>query len=167
MKKLITLFLIFSTLCIMAQKTSKELNEKYHQFDFWLGKWDVYKYGTDVLAGKSNIESIIDSIGLLENYSNLKGTSVGKSLNKYNAAKERWEQYWIDNSGGTLHLTGKLADGKMVMNDAEYGDSKSGLNQIVWEKMKNGSVRQTWSLSKDGGKTWSVLFDGEYKRTKS
>jgi len=136
----------------------------YHQFDFWLGKWDVYKYGTDTLVGSSRIESIIDSVGLLENFSVPKGTYVGKSLNKYNPAKGRWEQYWIDNSGLTLFSCGGLKDEKMVLDDTEYGDAKNGLNKIVWARMNNGSVRQTWSVSKDNGRTWSVVFDGEYKR---
>ena len=138
----------------------------YHQFDFWIGKWDVYVFGTETLAGKSHIESIIDSVGILENYSVVKGAYSGKSLNKYNPAKKRWEQYWIDNSGLTLFLTGGLKDEKMTLDDTENGDAEKGLNKIVWEKMKYGSVRQTWSNSKDHGKTWTVLFDGEYKLAK-
>ena len=165
MKKLITIVCLILSQQIFSQQ-NKNL-EKYHQFDFWLGEWDVYKYGAETVAGKSHIESIIDSVGLLENYSVIKGKYTGKSLNKYNPAKDRWEQYWIDNTGLTLFLCGKLVDGKMILDDVGYGDKKNGLNQIVWEKMKNGSVQQTWSTSKDGRKTWQVLFDGEYKKRKN
>jgi len=164
MKKIIFLLAVAFIQNSVAQQQNMKLPR--HQFDFWLGKWDVYKYGSDTMVGKSYIESIIDSVGLLENYSVVKGKYTGKSLNKYNLTKQRWEQYWIDNSGLTLFLTGGLVDGKMVLDDAQYGDAKKGLNQIVWEKMKNGSVRQTWNLSIDGGKTWAILFDGEYKKSK-
>ncbi|MDH4472780.1 MAG: hypothetical protein QE487_09230 [Fluviicola sp.] len=164
MKKLIFFLFILLAQQTMAQQT-KHLKNEYHQFDFWLGKWDVYIYGTDTLAGKSHIESIIDSVGLQENYSVVNGKYTGKSFNKYNPEKKRWEQYWIDNSGLTLFLTGSFINGKMILDDTEYGDSKKGLNQIVWEKMENGSVRQTWNVSNDKGKTWSTVFDGEYKRT--
>jgi len=163
MKKTVILLVFLTTFQVMAQQPKGNF-KKYHQFDFWLGTWDVYKYGTDTLAGESSIESIVDSIGLLENYSAHKGDYVGKSLNKYNPAKDRWEQYWIDNTGLTLFLTGGLIDGEMVLNDVENGDANRGLNKIIWGKMKNNSVRQTWSISKDGGKTWVVVFDGEYKR---
>jgi hypothetical protein len=164
MKKIIFLLVIaFIQNSVAQQQNTKPMQ---HQFDFWLGKWDVYKYKSDTLVGKSHIESIIDSVGLLENYSVIKGKYTGKSLNKYNPAQQRWEQYWIDNSGLTLFLTGGLVNGKMILDDAQYGDAKKGLNQIVWEKMKNGSVRQTWNVSTDGGKTWAVLFDGEYKKSK-
>lgn len=169
MKKIIIILTVLISHYMMAQQTpaDKKLQTLYHQFDFWIGKWDVYKYGTDTLAGKSHIESIIDGVGLLENYSVAKGKYVGKSLNKYNPAKHRWEQFWIDNSGLTLFLTGALIDGKMIMDDSESRTVKNELNQIIWEKLKNGSVRQTWKLSKDEGKTWTVLFDGEYKPSKS
>ncbi len=166
MKKTLLLILFLTTTQQFVQAQGSMLKTKYHQFDFWLGKWDVYKFGTDTIVGKSHIESIIDSVGVLENYSVVKGKYVGKSLNKFNPNKKRWEQYWIDNSGLTLFLSGNLIDGKMVMDDAEMGDAKAGLNQIVWEKMKNGSVRQTWNMSNDNGKTWTVLFDGEYKKSK-
>ncbi|HEV7230443.1 MAG TPA: hypothetical protein VGO45_03880 [Bacteroidia bacterium] len=166
MKKALAFFLFISTFQMQAQQPNKDLKAMYHQFDFWIGTWEVYKFGTETLAGKSHIESIIDSVGILENYSVVKGSYVGKSLNKYNPDKKRWEQFWIDNSGLTLFLTGGLQDGKMIMDDTAYGDAEKGLNKIVWEKMKNGSVRQTWSTSKDRGKTWVVLFDGEYKRAK-
>ena len=166
MKKILILFILISPLMISAQGGQEELNQKYHQFDFWLGSWEVYKLGTDTLVGHSKIESIIDGLGLLENYTVVKGKYQGKSLNKYNPARECWEQYWIDNSGLTLFLSGVLTDGKMVLDDLEHGDKTAGLNRITWEKMENGSVRQTWNTSKDKGLNWSVAFDGEYKPAK-
>ena len=57
-------------------------------------------------------------------------------------------------------------DGKMVLDDEEHGDTEKGLNRIVWELLKSNAVRQTWSISKDGGKSWFVAFDGEYKPKK-
>ena len=167
MKKLLILLFLSSTQYIMAQQTHDQLKTMFHQFDFWLGKWDVYKFGTDTLAGKSDIQSIIAGVGLLENYTTVDGKYVGKSLNKYNPAKGRWEQYWIDNSGLTLFLSGAFMNGKMVLDDTKDGDEKAGLNQIVWEALSNGTVRQTWNTSNDGGKTWQVVFDGEYKKSKS
>jgi hypothetical protein len=166
MKKVFTFVLLFISFFALSQQQDKELKALSHQFDFWLGKWDVYKFGTETLAGKSHIESINDSTGILENYTNATGKYSGKSLNKYNVAKQRWEQYWIDNSGLTLHLTGGFINGKMILSDEISGDPKQGINQIIWEKLENGNVRQTWNLSTNGGKTWKVQFDGEYKKSK-
>ena len=167
MKNILVFILSVFSGIIMAQQTITPPSKEFQQFDFWLGNWDVFKFGTETLAGKSQIQSIIDGYGILENYSVGEGKYQGKSLNKYNPAKQRWEQYWIDNSGLTLFLVGGIKDGKMVLCDEFTGDPKQGINQIIWEPMKNGSVRQTWNLSKDGGKTWTTLFDGEYKKVKN
>lgn len=161
---LFSLFLFSNS--FMAQQSLTPPGKEYQQFDFWIGKWDVYKFGTENLAGKSHIESIIDGYGVLENYSVGEGKYQGKSLNKYNPVKQRWEQYWIDNTGLTLFLTGGFINGKMILSDEISGDPKQGMNQITWEKLANGTIRQTWNLSKDNGKTWTVLFDGEYRKSK-
>jgi len=163
MKKIVILIFLLSPVVISAQDSREDLNPFYHQFDFWLGKWEVYKYGTDTLVGHSHIKSIIDGIGLLENYTVVNGRYQGKSLNKYNPARQRWEQYWIDNSGLTLYLTGGIQDGKMVMDDLEHGDPDKGINRITWEIQENGWVRQSWAVSRDGGQNWSLAFDGIYK----
>ena len=138
----------------------------YQQFDFWLGSWEVYKYGTDTLVGYSEIESIIDGMALLENYSAAQNPYQGKSLNKYNPAEKRWEQYWVDNSGLTLFLLGGIREGRMVLDDVEHGQADQGLNRIAWEPDDKGRVRQTWSVSQDGGETWTAVFDGEYRPKK-
>lgn len=151
----------------MSQQSIAPPGKEYQQFDFWIGEWTVFKFGTETPTGKSKIERIIDGYGILENYSVGEGKYQGKSLNKYNPAKQRWEQYWIDNSGLTLFLTGGFVGGKMILSDEVSGDKKQGINQIIWEPLSNGNVRQTWNLSKDGGKTWAVLFDGEYKKVKN
>jgi len=165
MKKILILICLLAAQHVIAQPPNENSTHRYHQFDFWLGHWDVYKFGTDTLVGESRIESIIDSVGLLENYRAARGKYVGKSLNKYNPAEDRWEQYWIDNAGLTLFLSGGIVDGKMVLDDVARGDPDKGLNKVVWEKLDENTVRQTWSVSKDNGKTWTVIFDGEYKRS--
>lgn len=162
----ILIILLLVPLLLSAQESKIDVKKLYHQFDFWIGSWSVYKYGTDTLVGYSQIESIIDGMGLLENYSVVRGAYQGKSLNTYNPATEQWEQYWIDNSGLSLFLKGGLKDGKMVLEDRIEGDTQKAINKIAWEEEAGGSVRQTWSISRDGGLTWIVAFDGEYKPKK-
>ena len=148
-----------STNLLLAQTTASDsaLNAAYHQFDFWLGEWDVYAYGTEKLVGKSHIMSINDSSGILENYHTPDGRYKGKSLNTYNRKTKQWEQYWIDNSGLVLKLSGEFRDRKMIMLNFD------GLkrNKITWQTEAQ-NVRQTWESSKDGGKTWTTVFDGIY-----
>ncbi len=41
-------------------------------------------------------------------------------------------------------------------------DGDEILNRITWSPQGDGSVRQLWETSNDGGETWSVAFDGRY-----
>ncbi len=154
------ILLLFATNMIIAQPGQLSADERanYHAFDFWIGAWDVYKFGTDTLVGYSKIVSINDSTGILENYESARGKYQGKSLNTYNRESGNWEQYWIDNTGLVLKLQGMFRDGKMIMLDF---DGLTG-NKISWQRIGT-DVRQTWESTTDGGASWSVLFDGRYK----
>jgi hypothetical protein len=37
-------------------------------------------------------------------------------------------------------------------------------HRITWTPVAAGQVRQLWEASRDGGGTWSVVFDGKYAR---
>ena len=42
-------------------------------------------------------------------------------------------------------------------------DGSEVQNRITWTPNPDGSVRQLWEASQDGGATWSMLFDGLYQ----
>lgn len=164
----VLLFLfLFSSPFINAQGLSAESKEKIHQFDFWIGEWTVYNYGTDTIAGYSRIVSIMDSMAIQENYSvpNNRGNYKGTSLNKYNFVQQQWEQYYIDNAGTTLPLKGGLTDGKMILSNAQKGANGIVFNRITWVPEEDGSVRQTWHSRTNENEDWQVLFDGHYRKT--
>jgi hypothetical protein len=138
---------------------------QHRQFDFWLGQWDVTNPAGQ-LAGHSRIESILGGCVLLENWDSPSGVS-GKSFNIFNAATGQWEQFWVDNSGSRLHLSGGLAAGNMVLQGVQdKPNAQSGLKQherITWTPNADGSVRQHWETSTDDGKSWKTSFDGLYR----
>ncbi len=162
------IFSLFLVLCLgsnsMAQVQNDSLVALSHQFDFWLGEWDVYKTQTDTIVGDSFIESINDSTAIQEHYKAVGSPYKGTSLNKYNFLSGQWEQYWIDNGGLTLHLSGGLIDGKMVLeNEMVYPQGKV-TNRITWSyDDTSDTVRQVWEQGPDG-ETLQVVFDGTYKR---
>jgi len=133
---------------------------EHHQFDFWLGKWNVTVAGKP--AGTSHIESVMKGCGILEHWSSA-GGGHGTSLNFYDRRMKTWSQAWIDEGGNALHLAGTFANGKMVLASApRKTDSGVDVQRITWSKNANGTVRQVWESSTDGGKTWTVAFDGIY-----
>jgi len=137
---------------------------EYRQFDFWLGEWEVF-LPDGKKAGDSRIEAISAGCALLENWSGSGGFS-GKSLNSYDSEDKRWHQSWVDSSGSRLELAGSFADRRMVLASAPAagGSTPGAVQRIAWSVNDDGSVRQLWESSTDGGKTWAVQFDGQYVR---
>ena len=132
------------------------------EFDFWIGEWVVYNFNTSKIVGYSKIESILNGNAIKESYRNASETYSGTSLNKYNSDKKQWEQFWVDNSGLTLHLSGQFEEGKMILSGfTENGKTK---NKITWSQMEGKTVRQVWEQQKEGEEKWTTIFDGHYKK---
>ncbi len=137
----------------------------YHQFDFWIGHWDVHQ-PDGKLVGDNFIESILGGCALRETW-NGRGGFAGTSLNAYDPIDRRWHQTWLDNQGGRLDLAGGLQGLAMVLESNDPHPEKPGSRleqRITWTVQPDGSVRQIWSTSEDGGRNWSVVFDGSYTR---
>ena len=130
---------------------------EHRAFDFWLGSWRVTS--GDQLAGHNTISRSLDGCVLREEWRGAKGTT-GSSLNVYNRSRKTWQQFWVDNQGGVLELSGNLDDsGAMVMQ----GESGGARQRITWRRHEDGSVQQLWEQSADAGKTWNTVFDGRYR----
>lgn len=134
------------------------------QFDFWVGDWSVAVGGKH--AGDNRIDKILGGCALLENWTGGGGMS-GKSLNFYDPVREQWHQTWVDDRGGSLALDGTFTGGSMVLSGTkQLKAGKATLNRITWTALPSNQVRQVWETSGDGGKSWTVAFDGLYTRKK-
>lgn len=133
-------------------------------FDFWIGEWEV-STPDGTVAGHNLIEPILGGRVLRESYTT-KGAFAGHSFNSFNASADRWEQFWVDNSGTVLHLKGGLNEaGEMVLSGERLtAEGHTVTDRITWTPHQDGSVRQHWELTTDGGQTWQTLFDGTYRR---
>ena len=139
---------------------------KYRQFDFWRGRWDVTSGGAPPTA-TNVISRALDGCALLEDYEN--GGFVGRSLNSYDAATDRWHQHWVDHVGTVLDLFGRFRDGSMVLEGVRPTLSgNNNVDRITWTKLAPARVRQFWETSTDFGQTFpTVVFDGLYLRNPS
>ena len=135
---------------------------EHHQFDFWIGEWDV-TLPNGKHAGTNRIEPILSGCVLRETWSGAGGMH-GTSYNIYDAAGRRWHQTWVDDGGNLLELNGTFAAGKMVLTGQQKDSAGTMLQRITWTPSGDGQVRQLWETSTDDGKTWSVVFDGRYRK---
>src|SRR5215471_14346391 len=95
MKCIFSLLILSTSLHVLSQNACS--NPKAHEFDFWIGKWTVYKNGTDTIVGYSEIKPMADGCAILESYKSARNSYTGNSLNKYNFETGKWQQFWVDN----------------------------------------------------------------------
>ncbi|MBL7863990.1 MAG: hypothetical protein JNK10_03885 [Cyclobacteriaceae bacterium] len=140
-------------------------NEKAKQFHFWLGNWETFN-PAGKLVGTNNIVLQQGGCVMQENWTSTGGPYTGTSYNFYNTATGKWNQQWIDNMGGSLQLEGEFNGTQMILKSKETKKRNGQLqiDRITWTPNPDGTVRQLWEASTDQEKTWTVAFDGLYKR---
>ena len=132
----------------------------HRRFDFWVGTWEVRGAARpEAPPGRNSITREHGGCVLREDYVN--GRYTGASLSFWDAGAGLWRQTWIDNQGQPLLLAGGWRDESMVMSGPQGGPPA---DRITWTPNPDGTVRQLWEKSTDGGATWTVAFDGLYRR---
>jgi uncharacterized protein DUF1579 len=138
-----------------------------HQFDFWIGDWEV-RTPDGKVAGTNRVEPVLGGCAIQEHWTGSRGMS-GTSLNMFDPATRRWHQTWVDDHGTLLLLDGAYTDGSMVLTGQTPpgpGSTAPMRQRITWSRLEGGDVRQLWEQSADGGATWKVIFDGHYHHKK-
>jgi hypothetical protein len=165
MKQILGVFAasLFSTVAAipgMAQDVPSCSTDRAHEFDFWIGDWEVSANGS--VVGHSVIKPILDGCVIQETWSGA-GGSAGSSLNFYNPQLGKWQQFWVWRNGTTLYLTGDYAEDKMTLEGESFNREGAPVqNRITWFDNGDGTVRQRWETSADNGASWNADFDGHY-----
>jgi len=138
---------------------------KAREFDFWLGEWNVVDAKGNP-QGKSHVDLMIGDCVLLENWTGGLGTE-GKSFNLWDAGRKKWKQTWVDETGEMHVYTGELVNGAMKF-EGERVDRQGVTHKLrlTFTPLPEGKVRQFMEDSADGGKTYTVAFDGIYVKRK-
>jgi ketosteroid isomerase-like protein len=132
---------------------------EYHQFDFWIGHWDVFDVDNpSTQVATVRVDRILDGCVLREDYQDTNGHK-GESFSIYDAPQKIWHQSWVTNRGQLLLLDGGLRSGEMVLSAIEHtADGKQKRIRGTWKVVEDG-VRETAVSSTDGGKTRTPWFD--------
>jgi hypothetical protein len=152
---------------LSAQQTTSPCpccEEPYRQFDFWLGDWIVYSKGK--MAGFNKITKIEGGCILRENWKSVDSGYTGTSYNFYDQSVKKWKQVWIDNQGSVLELSGELVRNQMTLVSQPRKDKtgRTVINRIIWTNNTDGTVKQLWEVSEDGGISFSPIFEGLYRK---
>ncbi len=149
---------------LAAQQTPPDCSSEPHRaFDLWVGEWDVFN-PAGTLVAESIITLEMNDCVVHESYTNAQGYH-GESFNVFDRSRGVWHQTWVDQNGALLTLEGGVVDGAMVLEGTTIQpDGSEVLNRVTWTPADDGSVRQLWQATADGGETWTTAFDGTYRR---
>ena len=141
------------------------------QLDFWVGEWDLTWPGDKAGAvqhGTNSVRRVLDSCVVEENFSG--GTDMhlrGKSVSIFDATARKWKQTWVDNEGGYLDFVGELKDGQVTLGrEVTRPDGGKRMQRMVFKNIGAGEFDWSWEGSRDGGKTWKVVWPIHYQRRK-
>ena len=142
---------------------------EYHKFDFWIGDWDTYdledKDPSKVIA-RNHVDPILEGCVLREDYDQFDGHH-GQSFTIWDATRKVWHQSWVTNRGELLVLEGTRTGSRITFEGNSI--NAKGVHQrtrVFWEP-QGADVRETATVSEDGGKTFKPLFDIVFRKHKS
>lgn len=140
-------------------------DEAFHQFDFWLGDWDV-STPDGTFAGNNSITREESGCLLVERWTSVNG-GTGQSYNYYNPATEKWRQVWvstgamIDYEGGlTESGSMKLAGVITYVASAQTADFTG-----EWSLNQDGTVTQHFEQYDAEKDEWVTWFTGLYAKS--
>ncbi len=164
-KYLIILFLFsFSSALAQAPSFPCEDDDRFAEFDFWIGAWDVH-VANGTFAGENEIKRTERGCVLIENWQSAKG-GTGMSINYVDKITNEWVQIWNDASGSQINIRGGLTDeGMLLVGTIHYVANGQTLPfRGLWTPLEDGRVRQFFEQSTDEGATWTPWFEGFYTR---
>jgi hypothetical protein len=171
MRSVLILLLIFTVYISYAQGPKPCSAPEASQFDFWVGEWKA-TWG-DTLHATNRIEKMFGNCTVHENFSDPKNNFLGQSWSVYNTNYKLWQQTWVDNNGGYIHLTGGIVGDSMILSTEERkvpaklsptGRMKS---RMVYYNITKDSFDWSWQASTDGGLTWKTNWLIHYTRKKA
>ncbi|WP_075341045.1 hypothetical protein [Tenacibaculum agarivorans] len=157
----------FSNLKAQNSTTVPCNSKEYHQFDFWVGTWNVFDVNNK-LIGQNTIIQMPNACAIQENWTSANGNSLGTSYSYFDISDQKWHQLWIDNKGYVLKTEGHFKNDKMILN-SEIVESKKGkfYNRITWIQNEDQTVTQIWEYVSPDHKVIKEAFKGIYKKKKS
>lgn len=143
-----------------------------HDLDFWLGTWtaDSTQYNPGQHDQKPTIQkdyvknTISRSMKNQVIHEKFDGKTMnfnGESWSVYNKQSGKWQQTWVDDSGGYIPLSGGKVGNDFILT------TLNGKSRMRFYNIKKDSFDWMWeSLAADGSGQWSPVWLLNYKRVK-
>jgi hypothetical protein len=152
-------WLVATLIATTAPSPAPCTGPEFRQFDFFAGDWDTYDVASpSKVVARNHVTIVLGGCVVREVYEQTDGL-VGESFSLYDSTSGTWHQSWVTNRGALLLLDGGLEGDRMVLTAKEKAaDGITSLLRGIWWR-EGATVREKAERSKDGGKTWSPVFD--------
>jgi hypothetical protein len=135
----------------------------YHQFDFWIGEWDVFNPAGQKI-GESAITREEAGCLIVEHWKSAKG-GQGQSYNFFDPSRGQWRQVWVSAGELTDYAGNPNAKGEMVLEgDLQQAGGYGGRSRGTWTANADGTVRQRFENYDTAKSDWVENFNGLYRR---
>ncbi|MEO8335454.1 MAG: hypothetical protein ABI664_10800 [bacterium] len=109
-------------------------------------------------VARNRVTQMVGGCALREVHDQADGL-LGESFSTWDATRGKWHQSWVTNRGALLLLEGGMEGKRMVLTAPEHrSDSTVSLLRGIWWP-EGAAVRERAERSRDGGKTWTPVFD--------
>jgi hypothetical protein len=146
-----------------VQARREVATEPSHEFDFWLGEWDL-SWG-DGQRATNSVYVDFDGHVIVENFDGRPSVALqGMSVSSFDVDAGCWRQTWVDNRGSYLDFRGEFRDGQMDLRTERTVDDRPALLRVRWFDIRKESLTWAWERSFDAGRTWESLWRIAYAR---
>jgi len=142
---------------------------QHHQFDFWVGDWQVFEAKSNQLVGYDRVEKHSHGCIVQQNLTMVtdlyRGPGLGYRMSGIGVNRfdgDSWLELWADDTWGAIALRGTLdAHGSMVLTTLT--PSRNRDLRLVWERRPDGSVRTLQYVAPAGSGKWELFGDLIYR----
>ena len=142
------------------------------QFEFWLGEWDLTWPAEqtggepgELAEGTNRITPLFGDCVIEENFATGDRSFLGHSVSVFDEKAQIWRQTWVDNAGGYLTFTGRFDGETMELRtEPTQRDGETVIQRMVFAEMTPDTLEWAWQGTRDGGVTWSDLWNISYRR---
>ncbi len=157
-------FCLFVILFFNRPVLSQEMDESW--LNFWLGEWSLtWQSEGEDFKGENIISKILDDKIVQENFINLNNGYMGMSVSTYNPIAKKWFQTWVDSEGSYLTFTSDMeGDSKIFKTQVVERNGNKYQQRMVFKNIEKDSFNWYWEATTDGGETWTLNWEIQYKR---
>ncbi|MGZ3333652.1 MAG: hypothetical protein ACXU9Z_13000 [Gemmatimonadaceae bacterium] len=143
-------------------------DSSYQRLAFWVGDWDVYD-STGAHYATQRVHPVIDECAIAAEWTS-GGGNKGMGLSAFDLKTHEWKQVYVSNqvpfrSGVTLRTSDPSYTGPGIrfIELSDPAVANLAQSRVTIMPLSGHRALQEFEDSKDGGKTWQVVFKAEHR----